>query len=253
MASTESIDPARVRFVMVEPRSGGNVGAASRALKNLGFSRLLLVRPDAEYRGTQARRMAVSAVDLLERVEVHPSLDEALAGAASVIGTSCRTGKHRQPHYRLDQFTPEFGRLAATGEIAIVFGRENHGLSDDELDRCTHLVHFPASDEYASFNLAQSVLLVAYALRCTDLPPGPAPAQPAPHQEREAMYAHMREVWSAIGFLQPDAAEAIMRRFRRLYGRADLTLEEVRMLRGLARQTAWAARSPGREDDGGSC
>lgn len=247
-----SIDAGRVRFVLVEPRVGGNVGASARALKNLGFSRLLLVAPSGDFRGTHARRMAVGAVDLLERVEIYETLDAAIHGAGSVIGTSRRTGKHRQPHYRLDQFTPEFGRLAAAGEIAIVFGRENHGLSDDELDRCTHLVHFPASDEYASFNLAQSVLLVAYALRCADLPPPPAAPAPAPHEEREAMYSHLREIWTAIGFLQPGAAETIMRRFRRLFGRADLTSDEVRMLRGLAHQTAWAAGVRRRdESDGG--
>ncbi len=150
----------RVRFVLVRPRSPGNVGSAARALKNLGFSRLSVVAPRCDPRGVEARTLAVDAVDLLERMEIHADLDAALAGAATVVGTSRRMGKHRCPHYRLDQLADELAGLADRGDVAFVFGREDHGLSDAELDRCTQLVYFPASDVYPSFNLAQSVLLM---------------------------------------------------------------------------------------------
>ena len=147
-----------VRFVLVEPQRGGNVGSAARALKNLGFDRLVLVRPRFEARDGEARKMAVGGAGVLERAERHDDLDTALAGARTVVGTSRRTGKYRKPHYRLDLFSGELARLAAAGDLAMLFGREDSGLTDQELDRCTHLVHFPSDEEYPSFNLAQAVL-----------------------------------------------------------------------------------------------
>jgi TrmH family RNA methyltransferase len=241
-----------VRFVLVEPMTGGNVGSAARAVKNLGFSRLVLVRPHFDLRDRQARKMAVGAVDVLERAEIHEDLDHALAGARSVVGTSRRKGKYRKPHYRLDLFSWELGKLAMTGDLAVVFGREDSGLTDLELDRCTHLVHLPAADEYPSFNLAQSVLLVAYELRrsapdsIADEPLDP----PAGHDEREAMYRHLTEALLAIGFLQNDTVEPMMRRLRRLFGRAGLSTEEVSIVRGIARQTLWAAGRASANADG---
>jgi TrmH family RNA methyltransferase len=243
VTAAKPISKGRVRFVLVRPRTSGNVGSAARALKNLGFSRLTLVRPECDPRDREARRLAVDAADLLEGVVCHDGLDGALGGAQTVVGTSRRTGKYRRPHYRLDRFSKEMAALVREGELAVVFGSEDSGLTDDELDRCTHLVHLPAADDYPSFNLAQAVLLVAYEIRRSELrgmpdePLGP----PASHEAREAMYRHLARTWLAIGFLQPDTVETMMRRFRRLFGRASLTPDEVQMLRGVARQTLWAA------------
>jgi len=247
-------DPSRVRFVLVEPMTAGNAGSAARALKNLGFGRLVLVRPRFDRRDRQARMMAVDAKDVLDGAEIHESLDAALAGAQSVVGTSGRTGKQRRPHYRLDRFAGDLARLATAGELAVVFGREDSGLTDRELDRCTHLVHLPAAEAYPSFNLAQAVLLVAYELRCASAAAEPDHAidPPAAHGEREPMYAHLEQALLAIGFLQDDTVESMMRRLRRLLGRAAATSDEVTMLRGMARQMLWAAKRPGadREGDG---
>lgn len=242
-----SFDPRRVRFVLSESRSGGNVGAAARALKNLGYSRLALVRPQCDPLGREARMMAVEAVDLLERAAIHETLDAALDEAGSVIGTSRRAGKHRRPHYRLDLFSTEMARLALTGELAVVFGPEDRGLRDAELDRCTHLVHLPAEESFPSFNLSQAILLVAYELRRSALAAHTAAADepPSGHAEREAMYRHLQEAFRTIGYLQRDSVTAIMRRWRRLLGRAVPTGEEVRLLRGLARQILWTAERAG--------
>jgi tRNA/rRNA methyltransferase len=247
-----TLDPAGVRFVLVEPQTAGNAGSAARALKNLGFSRLVLVRPRFDPRDREARRMAVDARDVLERAELAPDLDTALAGARSVVGTSARTGKYRRPHYRLDLFAEDLARLTATGELAVVFGREDSGLTDLELDRCTHLVHLPAAGAYPTFNLAQAVLLVAYELRRSH--PVSLRAEPfdppAGHEEREQMYEHLARALLAIGFLQENTTESMMRRLRRLFGRAALTSDEVTILRGVARQTLWAGRRAGAHDDG---
>jgi TrmH family RNA methyltransferase len=248
-----TFDPSRVRFVLVEPLYAGNVGAAARALKNLGFGRLVLVRPRCEATGREARSMAVEAQDVLARAEIHDEIDRALAGAQGVVGTSRRTGKHRRPHYRLDHFAPELLQLAMAGELAVVFGREDRGLTDAEVDRCTHLVHLPASPEYGSLNLAQALLLVAYELRrAVADQTGPAELRdpPAAHEDREAMYHHLEQALRAIGFLKGDAIEPMMRRLRRLIGRAAPTSSEVQILRGIARQALWAARQAGASDHG---
>ena len=233
-----------VRFVLVEPQSAGNVGAAARALKNLGFAELHLVAPQCDPRSGEARALAVDAGNILDAARVHGTLDEALAGALTVVGTSARTGKQRRPHHRLDTFGADLARLAEAGPLAAVFGREAHGLSDAELDRCTHLVHFAASSDYPSFNLAQSVLLVAYTLRLAlEAPPKPLEEDaPADHGSREAMFAHLEAALRAIGYLHEDTAEPMMRRLRRFFGRAETTAGEAALFRGIARQTLWAAR-----------
>lgn len=238
-----------MRFVLVEPVYAGNVGAAARAIKNLGFDRLVLVNPSCGSLDLDARRMAVGALDVLERAEVRESLDSALADARTVIGTSRRKGKHRKPHWRLDELAGEMVKLAAAGEMAVVFGRETHGLSDAELDRCTHLVYFPSSAEFPSFNLAQSVMLVAYELGLARIGPPDSPATdpPATHTEREEMYAHLRAALWAVGFLHEDSADVMMRRIRRMLDRALLSPGEVKIVRGMARQTLWAARQAGLE------
>lgn len=248
-------DRARVRFVLLEPRHAGNVGAACRALGNFGFARLTMVRPVCEPRGDEARRMAVGAVEILERAEVVANLDDALAGAGVVVGTTSRSGKHRRPLRRFDTLAPALAQLARAGEVAVLFGREDRGLEVEELDRCTHLAYLPTAASYPSANLAQAVMLVAYELTLAAASPiEPRDAEPpASDEQREAMYAHLRVALATIGFLHPESADPLMRRLRRLVGRADPSSEEVALLRGIARQALWAAQRAGlpRLDFGG--
>ena len=249
-----------LRFVLVSPRSPGNVGAAARALKNFGYRDLRLVAPACDPLSSQGLRMAVGASELLRAAEWCDELDQALEGAAVVIGASRRTGKHRRPHYRADEIAGRLHEAERAGEIALVFGREDHGLSDQELDRCTHLVHIPSSDEYPSLNLAQSVLLMAWEFHRAFLPAAdPSDGEPpAAHQDREAMYAHLEEALTTIGFLKPDSSQVLMRRIRRMFGRTGLTENEIRVVRGIARQVLWAAEQadllppdPGKSDGTG--
>ena len=237
--------PSSLRFVLVEPQSSGNIGAAARALKNCGFARLVLVAPACDPLGDEARKFAVDARDVLLAAETAPTLHAAVADAAVVVGTSGLSGKQRRPNWRLDAFAAELPREAAKGPLAFVFGRESRGLTDEELDRCTHLVHFAASESYTSYNLAQAVLLCAYTARLAlaDAPPPPAHDEPpALQDEREAMYDHLHEALRAIGFLKPEQEEGMERRLRRMFGRADFTSGDVKVLRGIARQILWIAR-----------
>ncbi len=240
--------PESARFVLVEPHVAGNVGAAARALKNLGFHSLALVAPRCDPRAVEARWLAVDASDVLDRARIFPDLDAALLGAGTVVGTSRRKGKQRRPHFRLDDLAPELARLAGAGEVAFVFGREEYGLTDAEIDRCTHLVHFLSSEEYPSFNLAQAVLLAAYELRRALAlgSEGAPPERPADHAVREAMYTHVERALFAAGFLHEDTAEGMMRRIRRILGRAVLTPGDVKVFRGIARQILWLAEHAAR-------
>jgi len=243
-----------IRFVFVEPRYGGNVGAAARVLKNFGFGRLDLVAPREGADHEEAIRMAVDAADVLAAARTHATLDDALDGAATVVGTSRRMGKHRQPHHRLDELAPIIAGLAFRGEVALVFGREDHGLSDADLDRCTHLVYVPTAAAYPALNVAQTIAIVAYEVQDAldaALPPAPDPEFEhealVDHAGREAMYAHLEEALLAIGFLKLGQLEGMMRRLRRILSRAELTGGDVDVVRGIARQTLRQA-TPARLD-----
>ena len=236
-----------IRFVFVEPRYGGNVGAAARVLKNFGFARLDLVAPREGADHEEAVRMAVDAGDVLGAARTHATLDDALDGAATVVGTSRRMGKHRQPHHRLDELVPLLPGLARRGDVALVFGREDNGLSDADLDRCTHLVYIPTGPAYPALNVAQAIAIVAYELRRAldaAVPEAPDPDDEtlADHAGREAMYAHLEEALLTIGFLKLGQIEGMMRRLRRILSRAELTSGDVDVVRGISRQILWLAR-----------
>jgi tRNA/rRNA methyltransferase len=236
-----------IRFVLVEPRYGGNVGAAARVLKNFGFARLDLVQPREGADHEEAVRMAVDAADLLAAARTLGTLDDALSSSATVVGTSRRMGKHRQPHHRLDALAPVIAELAQRGEVALLFGREDHGLSDADLDRCTHLAYVPTAEAYPALNVAQTIAIAAYELRRALDALGPSAAKPedealADHAGREAMYRHLEEALLAIGFLKLGQLEGMMRRLRRILSRAELTAGDVDVVRGIARQILWLAR-----------
>jgi TrmH family RNA methyltransferase len=236
-----------IRFVFVEPRYGGNVGAAARVLKNFGFGRLDVVAPREGTDHEEAVRMAVDAADVLAAARTHAYLDAALDGAATVVGTSRRMGKHRRPHHRLDALAPLLPGLAERGEVALVFGREDHGLSDADLDRCTHLVYVPSGEAYPALNVAQTIAIVAYEVSGALDATTPSALDPddealVDHAGREAMYAHLEEALLAIGFLKLGQLEGMMRRLRRILSRAELSAGDVDVVRGISRQILWLAK-----------
>jgi TrmH family RNA methyltransferase len=157
-------------------------------------------------------------------------------------------GKQRRPHLRLDRCAGELIDRASSGDLAVLFGREDHGLRDEDLDRCTQIVYLASASLYPSFNLAQAVLLVAYELHMNGLAdrgPEPEPPAAATHEEREGLYRHLEQALGTIGFLTQDTATSMMRRLRRMFGRTGITSDEVKLVRGVARQTLWAARRAG--------
>ena len=232
-----------LRIVLVRPQGRANVGAAARAMKNMGLGHLAVVGA-APRRDFWARAMAVHGRDILERTRVFGSLSEAVADCHVVVATTCRSGRYRKSAEPIETLAPLLVRHAHQGQVALVFGPEDHGLTNDDLKRCHRVATIPTAEEYASLNLAQAVLLCCYELRRASQRHGPAAgaAVRAPAGDVELMFERLRAALLRIGFLHPDNPEHIMFALRQLLGRTGLEPREVRILLGLARQIEWYAR-----------
>jgi tRNA/rRNA methyltransferase len=245
----------RIAIVLVEPREAGNIGAAARALANMGLSRLVLVRPPPHL-VPDAFRMALAARPILEAAVVSDNLGEALAGFGFVAGTTRRGGAGRRGRVAPRQLAAELPALTAANDVAVLFGREESGLTNEELQFCQRLVTIPSSEGFGSINLAQSVLLVAHEIflvAAEGSGEAAAPARRAPTAELEGLFGQMERILLEIGYLHPENPARMMRVFRRLLGRAGPDAREVRALRGVLRQVAWYAdqRGPRPSPEGG--
>jgi tRNA/rRNA methyltransferase len=234
-----------VRVVLVRPKASGNVGSVARAMMNFGVQDLALVSP-RRYRPAAAAAMAVHAASVLERHRRFGSLAEAVADCAWVVGTTCRPGSYRRRTRTPREVAPEIAAVAGKGRVALVFGPEDHGLSNEDLKLCHELVTIPTHARYPSLNLAQAVLVCLYEISLARHPAADAPPKLATSAELERMYDHLSRALLAIGFLHGANPEHIMFSIRRTFGRARLDAREVAIWLGVARQIAWYAEG-GRE------
>lgn len=237
-----------IRIILVEPAGPLNVGAVARVMKNMGLSQLWLVNPQCDPLGTEARQMAVHGANILEAAQQVPTLPDALRGCQRAIATTARV---RNLPIQLEPPQSALPWLLETGiTSALIFGPEDRGLSNSELNYAQRFVCIPSSPDYPSLNLAQSVAICSYELyqiaqhpssgMIDPSPPTPYPQETAPLDVLEAYYQHLEAVLVKIGYLYPHTASARMEKFRRLLHRATPTPEEVAMLRGILRQTEWA-------------
>jgi TrmH family RNA methyltransferase len=241
----------RIRIVVVEPTYDGNLGQLARAMSNFGLTRLVLVGGSADPGSDEARwyaRAEASAVlDGARRVD---SLLEGIADCRTVIGTSRRLGKKRGPAQTPESLFESLRPWALDWPTAIVFGREAHGLSTEELDLCQHLMWIPTDPGHPSLNLAHAVAVVGYVLARaarSDLGAGPVeqPFEPADPESVEAMFQHARRVWLRIGYLHHQNPDAILRRWRRIFARSGLDEKDIRVVRAVLHQTEWVAKVAG--------
>jgi tRNA/rRNA methyltransferase len=246
---------AATRFVLVGTSHAGNVGAAARAIKVMGFGDLVLVAPRFAdvLQHDETRAMASGATDVIERARVVATLGEALAGVTWACATAMTPRDFGPP-----TFAPRahFAALAGSGHhVAFVFGPERTGLSNDDVYRCHACLSIPTHPDYGSLNLAQAVQLIAYdwrqALGGYHVLPRTAPPRRADDAAVQGVLDHWRDVLVAIGFLDPAAPKKLMPRLRQLANRAGLTDEEVHILRGIARAVADAPRPRGPAGDPG--
>ena len=242
-----------VRIVLVEPSHPGNIGAAARAMKTMGFTSLHLVRP-ARFPDPQADWRAAQAVDVVENATVVDALEDAIGDCTAVFGTSARA--RRIPWPSMDAATAAAQLAvdgAATAPAAILFGREASGLTNAELQRCQHHIVIPAHPGYPSLNLAMAVQVVCYEL--FKAAGGTAP-EVAPDRRLatvaavDGFHAHLEATLRRIDFLKDSAPRQAMTRFRRLFARAALDETELGMLRGLLTHVDELAKRAGRSGAG---
>jgi tRNA/rRNA methyltransferase len=257
---------ARTRFVLVEPSHPGNIGAAARALKTMGFARLEVVAPRfADYRThPEAVAFATAAVDLLAASRAHATLAQALAGvshAVAMTGYDRLYGPPLAPMRAAAAQVREHLELAGAGEVAFVFGTERSGLENAHVDLCQACAAIPANPQFASLNLAQAVQVAAYeaqlALREADgLREGQrrfAQDAPATVAAIEGLFAHLEQAMTQIGAHDPAEPKFLMPRLRRLFSRAGLTMTEVDLLRGVCAAIVQPrAQRAGRKSGGGA-
>ncbi len=227
---------SRVSIVLVEPSHPGNIGAVARAMKTMGLSRLSLVRPP-EFLRAEATAMAAGADDLLLRARVCATLPEAVAGCGRVVGTTARARRIPWPVQGPRDIAGELA-AAATTDVAVLFGREHAGLTNEEVELCQAMIRIPTAGDFSSLNLAAAVQVVAYELHMAASPmtahasPPPSPDAPPTQEEMQRFYAHLERALTATGFLDPRKPRLLMRRLRRLFNRAMLDQTEVNILRG---------------------
>ena len=237
----------RLRFVLVETSRAGNIGAAARAMKTMGFSDLVLVNPrfaDA-LQDPEAVAFASGAQDVLEGARIVASIGEALEGCNFAAAVSARLREFSPPVWAPRQFAGH----VATHEVAaaLIFGNERFGLPNHIVEQCNVLINIPANPDYSSLNLAQALQVLAYECRVADGVAAPASSvgfhgDAASLEQIDGMFGHLEQALVAIDFLDADHPKKLMPRLKRLFARTQLETEEVNILRGIARQILKARR-----------
>jgi TrmH family RNA methyltransferase len=236
-----------VRVVLINTTHPGNIGATARAMKVMGLSALHLVSPK-QFPCAEATARASGAADLLHQAQVHDDLEAALEGCVLVLGTSARLRSLSMPQLDVRRAAPLALAEAQGGDVAILFGREAYGLTNEEMQRCHHLVHIDTNPEFGSLNIAQAVQVIAYELRMAALGGGGVeqPAQdlvPVDAGQMELFYQHLEQALLDIRFLNPEQPKRLMMRLRRLFNRARPDQNEMNILRGILAAAQRATRN----------
>lgn len=234
-----------IHIVLVRPLYGGNIGSICRAIKNMGLSSLRLVAPQSTVDFEEAKKLAVKADDILSHRKVFHDLPSAVADCVQVAGTTNRCGPYRSHSKTPREWAPHFLQDASQDPVALVFGPEDSGLSNEELALCTQLIRIPSSADYPSLNLAQAVMVCCYELFLAsgDFQPVTKSTSPAPSDQRERMHRMWDEMLQEVGFYEDQKAKHMMMSMRRIFSSNDLTVEDVNLLMGICRQTMWRIKA----------
>ena len=234
-----------IRIVLVDPQSSGNIGSVCRVMMNMGITDLAVINPHERHDWDQARRLSCHANKLLDARKTFQTLEEAISDCTVVAGTSARTGMYRDHAGLPREIAPTLLDSAAHHKTALVFGREDTGLTNEELALCTHIINIPSSEIYQSLNLSHAVMVCCYELF---LLAGSGDYQPPRERSAEAngeMRDRLYDDWSHMmlepGFCKEDKLEHMMLGLRRIFSRGKLTENDVKILLGVARQNRWVA------------
>ena len=225
---------SKIKFILFEPSHPGNVGAAARAIKTMGFDKLCLINP-IEHPHSEARARSSGALDVLLNAEVFDNLQDAIKGCGLIIGTTSRTRRISVPITNIRETAPNIIAKAKQKPVAVIFGPEKSGLINKQVDCCNQLVNIPSIGSYKSLNLAMAVQIVAYELRvaCEALPAEIRARNLASNDEIELFYNHLNQVLLETGFLDPKNPKQLMRRLRALFNRAQMDENEINIMRGI--------------------
>jgi tRNA (cytidine32/uridine32-2'-O)-methyltransferase len=238
----------RIRIVLVEPSLAANIGACARAMKTMGLTRLVVVQPGESVLDDTAIALASGAVDVLESAQVVASFAAALTGCEWIIGTSARSRSLPWPMLTPAELGAQVKAWPVASEVALVFGRERSGLTNEELARCHYHLHIQANPDYSSLNLAAAVQVVCYELRHQALQESTLAAledEPKPTFEAyEGYFEHLSQLLVAVEFSSPDHLPRMMMKLRRLILRAQPSAAELNALRGILTQIDRAIVQP---------
>ncbi len=225
-----------IRIVLINTSHPGNIGAAARAMKTMGLTELYLVAPKL-FPHPKAEEMASNAADILVHAQVVPDLETAVADCGLVVGTSTRSRAIPWPILTPREFAEKARIETVSTKVAVIFGREQSGLTNEELHRCHYHIQIPSNPEYSSLNLAAAVQVISYELRIASQASEPTVEEwdyPwANAEQMEGFYEHLRLVMIELDFLKMDAPRQLMTRLRRLFYRARPDVMEINILRGI--------------------
>ena len=229
-----------IRIVLVNTSHPGNIGAAARAMKNMGLSKLTLVDPK-HFPSLEAINRSVGAVDILDNVVITKDLQQAISGCVWVAGTSARLRTIEWPILNPRDCVQKSLEYVEQGEIAIVFGRENSGLTNEELEKCNALLHIPTNPDFSSLNIAAAVQVVCYEYRLALTEDKMSKHKGSKHRydalanskQLEGMYQHLYDALDYMNFFRTNNPDIIMRRLKGLFNRADTTQRELSIIRGI--------------------
>ncbi len=235
-----------IRIVLVDPKYAGNIGSICRVMMNMGVTDLALVTPGEHLDWEEARKLAYNAEDLLDRLKTFQTLEEAVADCTVVAGTSARTGFYRDHAYLPREIAPVILDSAVHHKAALVFGREDKGLFNEEIAVCTHIINIPSSELYRSLNLSHAVMVCCYELFLLANNPSYAPPEECSSEANGQMRERLYEAWSSMmletGFCEKEKLDHMMLGLRRIFSRGKLTENDARILLGLAKQSRWVAK-----------
>lgn len=230
-----------IKIVLSHTTHPGNIGAAARALKTMGLKHLRLVNP-TDFPSAEATRRASRADDILASAQVYDSIEESIADCKLVIGTSARSRTLPWPMLEPRALAETIAADTDKRPVAIMFGTENSGLTNEELQLCHYHVFIPTNPDYSSLNVASAIQLIAYEMRLAALSnlgePEPAEVDvdegeyPASAADVEQFYQHWQQVMASTGFFNPMKPRMIHMRFRRIFNKSQLTISEIKLLRG---------------------
>jgi TrmH family RNA methyltransferase len=232
-----------VAIILVGTKYPGNIGSAARAMFNMGLKRLILAAPQCTI-NEESYRLAKSGKVILDSSRTYRSLKSALPGIRLLVGTTGKSGGYRTQVYAPRSLAPRILNHAEKQKVGILFGPEDTGLIDDDLQLCQLLIRIPTQHKASSINLSQAVMVISYELLLGNLKREPARVPKLASLEQiEAMYDHLEKALLHIGFLQPQNAKHMMFTLRQMLGRAGLEAADVGILRGIARQIGWYANA----------